>query len=63
MITKYNPARTDPSLCLYNSRSTEKAQLIRPDGTVVHEWEYRQGRSRHYADLGQECSAAEGLLL
>jgi hypothetical protein len=51
MITQHDATRCDPSLRLFNSRSQERAQLIRPDGTVVHEWVYEQGRSWHYAEM------------
>ncbi len=51
MITLYDQERTDPSYRLYNSRSTESAQLIRPDGSIVCEWSYAQGFSWHYAEM------------
>jgi len=51
VIVKHEPARCDPSLRLFNSRSEEAAQLIRPDGSVVHAWRYPQGRSWHYAEM------------
>jgi len=50
-IHEHDPARIDPCLRLYNNRSEEKAQLIRSDGTVVHQWAHAQGRSWHYAEM------------
>ena len=51
MITIHDAERTDASYRLYNSRSTEAAQLIRPDGSVVHEWSHERGFSWHYAEM------------
>ena len=51
MIAIHDPQRTDPCYRLYNSRSTESAQLILPGGSVVHEWSYPQGLSWHYAEM------------
>lgn len=51
MITIHKEDLTDPALRLYNSRSYESAQLIRPDGTIVHQWAYAQGGSWHYAEM------------
>jgi len=41
MITFHDQTRTDASYRLYNSRSTECARLIRPDGSVVTSADYR----------------------
>ncbi len=51
MITKFDPQRTDPAFRLYNSRSEEKAQLIRPDGSIAHQWSYPRGHAWHYAEM------------
>jgi hypothetical protein len=51
MISFHDQTRTDPSFRLYNSRNTECAQLIRPDGSLVHEWRYEQGYSWHYSEM------------
>jgi outer membrane protein assembly factor BamB len=51
MIMLHDTARTDPSFRLFNSRNAECAVLIRPDGSIVHEWCYEQGFSWHYAEM------------
>ena len=51
MVTMHDRDRTDPSYRLLNSRSTETADLIAPDGEVVRKWTYEQGFSWHYAEM------------
>jgi len=51
MIAFHDKTLTDSSYRLYNSRNAECAQLIQPDGSLVHEWRYEQGFSWHYAEM------------
>ena len=66
MITIYDKRRTDPSYRLYNSRSTESAQLISPDGATVRSWSYPQDFSWHYAEMmpdGNLVAIAKDLMI
>ncbi|MBD3267235.1 PQQ-binding-like beta-propeller repeat protein [bacterium] len=50
-VTLLNREKCDPGYRLYSSRQTEVAHLIDIDGTEVHQWNYPQGYSWHYAHM------------